>query len=954
MNALSKNYEPIVVYVNPEIVKYLESPESDKAIVKRLQYDIDYYLKFRTLPILSPLAGKNRGFLRSPLSLGSNGKTHYLWLLAGTNARGRKAGLQEHEVVFEEVRHHDLNDRVINLGKYKSYKKYKSSTRDENDSQVWLTPKQFEAVFSDAEITLIEGLPGTGKTTVLHKKSDNLKGLKQLYLTYSNKLTYEAVKSFGSLNVRNNNRRALTFNDFFNELAQSNNQLFYSENKETNFEFSKNQFKLFLENDAKVNYLAWKDNIKALYSELYSHAFGKLNLEFNFLDDQYKEYVLENFSERKNELEKNEFIQAQNVIKRIFETGKESEIFPALYLCYKLLPTFQKNEVTLPEILTNLDVLLIDEIQDLSEIESFCVFLFANLTNGKKNKKVKFVAAGDEAQTIRPTNFTWSSFKNIINESDKVNITAINNNNILEHINLDESLRSPSQISDFLYSLRYFYRNINKNERPSIKEFTSNTKDQYGRVVYYCAKDASEYKGIIKKVNNLPTGVSIYTGIKNPDLPSNVKLSSSEEVKGLDYSTVLVADIGKTLVELKEYIRKSKSSKKYNTIIRSTIDNLMVAVSRPTHTLILLDRVQDKEWSEKYSYNANDFISVVKDLYVSAGLSIEKNTLNIYKNNSDLIHSLDLFVDREEYITSKLNQIKNGILDNPSAVTESLTLLFEEAKQQNQDGDLNDELFNDIVDIAIRHSVSLIYNKSVKDSEFESFEHYFKDVLEIKYPQGRYITGDTGKRVAKEKQLFDTFFEITNYYKPNTTSFIGRLNLINKLIKNYSEVSKVLNSVVIFIDKLILDWHRNLTNETITNIEQLEQVIKLSGKISEVLLKSDKERLNDFRKQTLKTLNTWSETSESNGDFEIALYLNKYLKRHSGVVRVYKRQLQHNNASDYINSLSTEDRKKISKEEVIIFPTILEDLNKTFKLDKLHQEEVKAIIDHLNRNLKAG
>ncbi len=39
-----------------------------------------------------------------------------------------KSGLKEHEVVFEEVRHHDLNDRVINLGKYKSYKKYKSST----------------------------------------------------------------------------------------------------------------------------------------------------------------------------------------------------------------------------------------------------------------------------------------------------------------------------------------------------------------------------------------------------------------------------------------------------------------------------------------------------------------------------------------------------------------------------------------------------------------------------------------------------------------------------------------------------------------------------------------------------------------------------------------------------------------------------------------------------------
>ena len=84
---------------------------------------------------------------------------------------------------------------------------------------------------------------------------------------------------------------------------------------------------------------------------------------------------------------------------------------------------------------------------------------------------------------------------------------------MFEHINLDESLRSPSQISNFVYATRYFYSKIDKRERPSIKQFTGNTKDQYGRVVYYCAKNDAELKGIINKVNNLPTGASISTGI---------------------------------------------------------------------------------------------------------------------------------------------------------------------------------------------------------------------------------------------------------------------------------------------------------------------------------------------------------------------------------------------------------------------------------------------------------
>ena len=952
MNALSKNFKPIVIYIHPKIVKYLESSDSDISVVKKIQFDIDQFLKFGTLSILSPQSGVNRGLFKTPLSQGSHGKRFYLWVALGTNFLGRKIGLKENEVVFEEIRHHDLNNKKLNIGSYKKYKKYTIKNRNDNDGQVWLTPNQFAAVYSDSNITLIEGLPGTGKTTVLHKKSDTIKGKKQLYLTYSKKLTFEAMKSFGEINQSNNNRRALTFNDFFQDLASSNNQLFLNE-KDINHELSKKIFLDFLEQDARLNYSSWKDNPNVLFSEIYANAFGKLDEDLNF-DMSYKDYVVKNFQKRKKFLERKEFTQAENVIQKIFDCGKEIEIFPALYLSYQLIPRFQKKEIILPEVLTNLDVLLIDEIQDLTEIESYLVYIYANQTNKKRNKEVMFVAAGDESQTIRPTSFTWSSFKNLIFQSKNVNFETIDVNNMLEHINLDESLRSPSQISNFVYSLRYFYSKIDKSERPSIKQFTGNTKDQYGRVVYYCAKNEAELKGIIKKVNNLPTGVSISSGILSTDNGETSDILNPEDVKGLDFSTVAVVDVGKTLIELEDLIGKSKSTNKYNSIIRSTIDNLMVAISRPTHTLILLDKELNDDFKTKYKKNSKDLLDKIKELYNNAGISVEENTINVYKNSNDLLASLELFVDREEYIRTKVSQIQNGLLDNPTIVNDSLRLLFEEAKQQKQDGDIENDLFTDLLDLTIRHTISLLSNKSFDINKYESLENYFKEVLEIKYPDGRFYTNDNSKRSNKQKQMYDVFYEIFKYFNPEKSNFKFTLNMINKILNNYDDISQVLNSAIILIDKLILDWHRNLINHNLKNIEDFDQTVNTSLKIKKQLLKNDKEKVNDFNNQTIKTLQFWASLTENNKNFQTSLHINKYLNQHTNVVRIYKRSLQHNKAEQYINSLEPKVAKSVKKKELIIMNKIQDDLLKYLKTEKLYHEEVKHIEEVLNKFLKAS
>ena len=112
-------------------------------------------------------------------------------------------------------------------------------------------------------------------------------------------------------------------------------------------------------------------------------------------------------------------------------------------------------------------------------------------------------------------------------------------------------------------------------------------------------------------------------------------------------------------------------------------------------------------------------------------------------------------------------------------------------------------------------------------------------VLEIKYPDGKYFTEDTSNRSKKEKQMYDTFFEMTKYYQPNST-FQIKLNYVSKILKNYKPLANELNSVITLVDRLILDWHANLLSEKVANKEQVKKVLSITEKIKKVLLKKTK------------------------------------------------------------------------------------------------------------------
>ena len=72
------------------------------------------------------------------------------------------------------------------------------------------------------------------------------------------------------------------------------------------------------------------------------------------------------------------------MITRIFEEDKATELFPTLTLCFNLVTKLKDNKILLPEVLTSLDMIMVDEVQDLTKLESYAVFLFSK-NNSKKS-----------------------------------------------------------------------------------------------------------------------------------------------------------------------------------------------------------------------------------------------------------------------------------------------------------------------------------------------------------------------------------------------------------------------------------------------------------------------------------------------------------------------------------------------------------------------------------------
>jgi hypothetical protein len=963
--------QPEKLYIHNDVIEKGNKKELKQSSLNKRNYYYEQLLIYGLrLPQIKSVSGKAKGWFRLPLGGGRNGKDKYLWFASGAAGYGKEIGLKNNEILIRSIRDHDDTKYDLQPGGKTKWNPLDLKEIDsDKENYKALTEIQNQIVKSSSNITIVEGFPGTGKTIALLKKSDKYKNKKQIYLTYSNQLGSRANTWFEAKKEIIKDRTVYTFNDFLLEFAKVNKLSFnVSEKIHNNHLEGEARFNNFIADEVKMNLESWankenKRNNTALYHELYSKAFGLYDKNLETL----KETILENYKKREQELKKLSKVP-KTILNNIFKENKGSKLFPSLIATRELVNLFLKNELKIPQTLEGVEVVLVDEVQDLTEIECFLLLLYSKSLGGK----TKIVIAGDESQTVRPSAFKWTKFNDILHLKAK-----IHNLEKKKEFNLEKSLRAPTQIAKIIHSTQDLYRNIDKKSRPSVKKYDSNVKERYGRVIYYSASNLQELTEISDAILGLPSAACIYPGGNIPNKylssPASEFIYTTERVKGLDYGTVAIVDAGKYLQEIFRDIESAKESKRKLENLRTKIDRLRVAVSRATDMLILLDISATTAEVRKASMDKDiGYRSYVEQLFGNTNETEIDEIFSIISSKEQLIDELSQDTSKEEFIIKKIEQISKAIEDNPQSVQNETQSLLQISKKSFHEHEIEKTLYCNVqILTAVTFLNSILlgdkydefkYYRRIIDKSLNELakQNYFKKSLvnELKILTSKIEKFKTAlilKELDTENvENLNSILKSSKLLKILALSGTTNLDVLNpsfeRLVNRWFESLKVINTPDVNTISLINETIAEFTKRFLENIKE----------------KSRKKEKKDVFKDSLRMIyKEWAEFSERSAkginkkaDLEKALDCYRILSALSGnkdnienVVRVMRRLNKHSHAENYLLDLGGKAKLK-DFEKLLDTIYNLKEIISSIEDFGRHNVFLEEEIDFINEKLK--
>jgi tetratricopeptide (TPR) repeat protein len=187
--------------------------------------------------------------------------------------------------------------------------------------------------------------------------------------------------------------------------------------------------------------------------------------------------------------------------------------------------------------------------------------------------------AGDEAQTVRPTDFEWAWMNDMLHATIGQP----------QEFRLTVNLRSPRRIADVVNRAWDLYDYLHKQDRPSgtgYAEIDDDSPDQ----ILYAAVPGAEMASLLTWLSGRE-GLAMIAFDKKT-LPAEVLpfVLSPAEAKGLDFHSVCVLNGGAMLRRIVDH-RASAASDMLGR--RLAIDQLRVALSRATERLLWVDADPD-------------------------------------------------------------------------------------------------------------------------------------------------------------------------------------------------------------------------------------------------------------------------------------------------------------------------------------------------------------------------
>ena len=534
--------------------------------------------------------GINRGWRRSRLG-GNHGSHFYAWW-APKNALPLKesvefSGVPDGAVFLRDIRHHD-NHSLLSAQSFDTH--YMPVTvrdlrREEYAPLPWTQP-QVRFASARQPVRLLKGHPGSGKTTALWHAADSTGAERILYVTYSRDLAALAREYFDRFCSSHKRFHVVTFPSLVRQVLGLDTPI--APEHDAKHRFGRDFAPL------ARSLGAWANSQTALYDEFYAHLVGDaLPIAIGrFTACKHPRVHDKAYRERRTrslgQAPVTSALEAAARLERIDSSTLAERYFPELMLAWRAVEQLRApaNGGSRPGVaptLLDFDCIVVDECQDLTPIEALLVVELASRINRQRRAPLPLLLAGDEAQTVRPTDFEWGWLSDLLHSQL----------GSPSEYKLSANLRSPHGIAELVNRVWDLYSHIQKQERPSGSGYAEIDDDATDQILYCTAAPGPE-------LNELLISLSTREGLALITLEDTVPAYVPEaacgavltvpEAKGLDFQSVCVLDAGRHI----ERIVRDDSRLRVDSDIeglrkRLAIDQLRVAISRPTERLLWLD-----------------------------------------------------------------------------------------------------------------------------------------------------------------------------------------------------------------------------------------------------------------------------------------------------------------------------------------------------------------------------
>ncbi|MGH8164232.1 MAG: hypothetical protein ACREP1_07865, partial [Rhodanobacteraceae bacterium] len=395
-----------------------------------------------------------------------------------------------------------------------------------------------------------------------------------LYLTFSPDLAALARDYFDRFCSSARTFTVLTYTGFLRQLLGA--QASHADPAEARARFRRDLF------SQQRSLGAWARDLDALYDEMHAHLLGAALPQ---PAGRFPKAERMRLPETAYRAQRARFLgsAADTVLEaaRRLDRGADATLadryFPDLALAWRAAHALSSGARQSEAAFSECGCIAVDEVQDLTPLEAFVVLALARQRTA--GRSASLLLSGDEAQTVRPTDFEWAWLNDMLHALVEQP----------QEFKLTVNLRSPRRIADVVTRVRDLYDYLPKQDRPSGTGYAEIEDDGPDQILSAAVPQA-ELAPLLAFLS-AREGLALIAFDKT-NLPGDILpfVLSPAEAKGLDFHSVCVLNGGSLL---RRIVNDRFATLADRLARRMAIDQLRVALSRPAERLLWVDAAPD-------------------------------------------------------------------------------------------------------------------------------------------------------------------------------------------------------------------------------------------------------------------------------------------------------------------------------------------------------------------------